>query len=56
MEKNMKNWGKRFIIFPNPMYGSWEDAMMGYQYNLTDAATDSAWRATLDPYSKMIKW
>jgi 5'-nucleotidase (lipoprotein e(P4) family) len=56
MEKNQKNWGKKFIIFPNPMYGSWEDAMMGYQYNLSDAATDSAWRATLDPYSKMIKW
>jgi 5'-nucleotidase (lipoprotein e(P4) family) len=56
MEKNMKNWGKRFIIFPNPMYGSWEDAMMGYRYNLSEASTDSAWRATLEPYSKMMKW
>jgi 5'-nucleotidase (lipoprotein e(P4) family) len=56
VEKNFKSWGKKFIIFPNPMYGSWEDAIMGYRYNLSESATDSAWRATLEPYSKMMKW
>lgn len=53
---NEKNWGKKFIIFPNPMYGSWEDAMMGYRRNLSEAAKDSAWEATLVPYSKMMNW
>jgi len=56
VEKNFKNWGKKFIIFPNPMYGGWEDAIMGYRYNLSESAQDSAWRATLEPYSKMMKW
>ena len=22
------DWGRRFIVFPNPMYGSWEDALV----------------------------
>lgn len=56
VEQNFKNWGKKFIIFPNPVYGSWEDAIMGYRRNLSEAAIDSAWQATLVPYSKMIKW
>ena len=53
---NAKNWGKKFIIFPNPMYGSWKDAIMGYKRNMSESSVDSAWSATLDPYSKMIKW
>jgi 5'-nucleotidase (lipoprotein e(P4) family) len=24
-------WGKRFIILPNAMYGQWEDALYGYK-------------------------
>ena len=56
VEANAKNWGRKFIIFPNPMYGSWEDAMMGYRRDLNEAATDSAWKATLVPYSKMARW
>jgi len=53
---NYKNWGKKFIIFPNPMYGSWKDAIMGYKRNMSEASADSAWNATLEPYSKMVKW
>jgi 5'-nucleotidase (lipoprotein e(P4) family) len=56
VEQNFKYWGKKYIIFPNPMYGSWEDAIMGYRRNLSEAAADSAWEATLVPYSKMTKW
>ena len=53
---NHKNWGKKFIIFPNPMYGSWKDAIMGYKRNMSESSVDSAWNATLEPYSKMVKW
>ena len=28
-------WGKRFIVLPNPMYGTWESAIYGYE-SLTD--------------------
>jgi len=51
-----KDWGKKFIIFPNPMYGSWEDAIMGNRCDLNEFQQDSAWTATMEAYSKMIKW
>ncbi len=30
-------WGRKWIILPNPMYGSWEQALYGYKRNLPDA-------------------
>jgi acid phosphatase len=30
-------WGERWIVLPNPMYGSWADALAGYERNLTPA-------------------
>ena len=29
------NWGTRWIVLPNPQYGSWEDAVFGFDYGLT---------------------
>lgn len=51
-----KDWGKKFILFPNPMYGSWEDAIMGNRYDLNEFQQDSAWTAVLDACSKVVKW
>lgn len=31
-------WGERWIILPNPMYGSWEDALYGFDRMLPPAA------------------
>ena len=31
MLKARADWGKRFIILPNAMYGQWEDAMYDYK-------------------------
>jgi 5'-nucleotidase (lipoprotein e(P4) family) len=31
MLKVRNEWGKKFIIFPNAIYGQWEDAMYGYK-------------------------
>lgn len=28
-------WGRQWIMLPNPMYGSWEDALYGYQTGLS---------------------
>ncbi|MBI4889953.1 MAG: acid phosphatase [Acidobacteria bacterium] len=30
-------WGERWIILPNPMYGSWEDALFDYDRKLSGA-------------------
>jgi acid phosphatase len=30
-------WGTRWILLPNPMYGSWEQALYGYDRDLGDA-------------------
>jgi acid phosphatase len=29
-------WGKRWIMLPNPQYGSWEGALYGFEYGLSD--------------------
>lgn len=31
-----KEWGSKFIILPNPMYGDWENAFYQYQYKLSE--------------------
>jgi acid phosphatase len=28
-------WGRRWIVLPNPSYGSWEGALFGYEYGLS---------------------
>lgn len=30
-------WGERWIILPNPMYGSWEDSLFGFDRTLSPA-------------------
>ena len=35
LEELQKEFGEKFIIFPNPMYGSWESAV--YQGKKLDA-------------------
>jgi acid phosphatase len=31
-----ENWGSKWFLLPNPIYGSWESSLYGFQYNLTD--------------------
>ena len=35
-EKHSAWWGTRWIVLPNPMYGSWERALLGNESGLTD--------------------
>lgn len=30
-------WGERWIVLPNPSYGSWEDSILGFERNLNPA-------------------
>ena len=36
-DKAKQDWGKRFIVLPNPVYGDWEAAFYNHQRGLTEA-------------------
>ena len=42
-----KEFGKRFIVLPNAMYGDWELALYNYNYDLSDKKKDSIRKANL---------
>lgn len=33
--RHSERWGRQWIMLPNPLYGSWEDALYGYQSGLS---------------------
>lgn len=37
VEKYKANWGTKWIPIPNPMYGSWEGSVLGFNRGLTEA-------------------
>ena len=43
-------FGSRFIILPNPVYGDWESSLYNYNYSLTLAQKDSVIKASLNTY------
>jgi 5'-nucleotidase (lipoprotein e(P4) family) len=43
-------FGKRFIVLPNPNYGDWESAQYQYNYKLTPAQKDSSIKSVLKSY------
>ena len=48
--QSTSDFGKKFIVLPNPNYGDWEGAMYDYQYGKTPAQKDSAIKANLQGY------
>ncbi len=50
-ENEKDEFGKRFIVLPNPMYGAWQtDGIYEGNYNWTPAQKDSIIRAKLNSY------
>jgi len=47
VDRERLEFGSRFIVVPNPMYGDWENAVNNNQTNLTDEQRDANRRATL---------
>ena len=47
VDKVKGEWGSRFIVLPNSIYGEWENALYEYKSRLTDQKKDSILRATL---------
>jgi len=50
VQANAGEFGKRFIVLPNPNYGDWESALYQYNYKLTPAQKDSIIRSMLKSY------
>ncbi len=52
LDRHAAYWGTRWIVLPNPLYGSWEGAVLGFDYGLPPArrferkvdALDPAWK------------
>jgi predicted secreted acid phosphatase len=49
-----KDFGRKFFIFPNPVYGTWKDAQLNYNRQLSPQGLDSAWTQNLIGYLKKI--
>ncbi|MEO8822918.1 MAG: 5'-nucleotidase, lipoprotein e(P4) family [Ginsengibacter sp.] len=43
-------FGNRFIVLPNPVYGDWESALYHYNYSLSPAQKDSVIKASVSGY------
>jgi 5'-nucleotidase (lipoprotein e(P4) family) len=46
-----EEWGKKFIVLPNSIYGEWENALYNYDHKLTPEQKDSARKALLTGYT-----
>jgi 5'-nucleotidase (lipoprotein e(P4) family) len=49
-QRNQTQFGARFIVLPNPMYGSWEDAIYGDASKLTEEQKAEKRRSALKGY------
>lgn len=44
------DFGNRFIVLPNPVYGDWEFSLYRYNYSLSPSQKDSVIRKSLETY------
>lgn len=47
VDSERSEFGSRYIVVPNPMYGDWESAIYGYKSNLSEADKRASRRAAL---------
>lgn len=50
VERRKAEFGKKLIVFPNPMYGDWEGAIYNYDYSKTDEEKAKLRKESLQPY------
>jgi len=48
VESNRDKWGKFWYVLPNPVYGSWENALYNFDDSLSPTQIDSAKKAGLN--------
>ena len=49
-QQSSSEFGKTFIVLPNPDYGDWENALYQYNYKLSPAQKDSIIKSNLKSY------
>jgi acid phosphatase len=47
VESNQDKWGRFWYVLPNPVYGSWENALYNFDSSLSSSQIDSAKKARL---------
>ena len=50
VERNKEQFGTRFIVLPNPMYGDWESAIYEYNFRLTEEEKAARRKSQLKTY------
>lgn len=50
VQQQAGDFGKRFIVLPNPMYGEWQNALIHYNYKESDKAKADSIISTLKNY------
>ena len=50
VEQNKTQFGTRFIVLPNPMYGDWESAIYDYNFKLKEEEKAAKRRSQLKTY------
>jgi len=49
-DNTREEWGKKFIVLPNDIYGEWENALYNYNSDLSTSQKDSCRRELLKSY------
>lgn len=50
VERNKAEFGRRFIVLPNVMYGDWESAIYDYNFKLTEEEKAAKRKSQLRTY------
>ena len=50
VDKFSDDWGKRFIVFPNPAYGEWEGAVYQSNWGVSAAEKDKMREEKVKPW------
>ena len=49
-ERSKSQFGTRFIVLPNPMYGNWENSIYEYNFKLSEEQKAAKRKSTLKGY------
>ncbi|MEH7417720.1 5'-nucleotidase, lipoprotein e(P4) family [Neobacillus drentensis] len=52
VDKRQAEFGRKLIVFPNPMYGDWEGAIYQYDYRKTNEEKDKLRKKLLEIYKR----
>lgn len=51
IQQHKEDFGKKYIIFPNPMYGSWEATLYSNNYDMSDAQKDELRKQSIKQFN-----